>query len=102
MHLMLGTRPDLSFAIGQVCRHVQGPTDDHRRAGRHVMCYVKTNIRNNLTFKRNNDLTLRAYVDADWAGDTIDSKSTTGYAICLGETPILWSSVKQKCVAKSS
>ncbi|PKU67074.1 Retrovirus-related Pol polyprotein from transposon TNT 1-94 [Dendrobium catenatum] len=48
------------------------------------------------------DLQLRSYSDADWAGDSSDRKSTTGFCTFLGMTPISWSVKKQITVAKSS
>ena len=42
---------------------------------------------------------LSGYADADWAGDTADRKSTSGYFYKLGEVPESWSSKKQVSVA---
>ena len=42
---------------------------------------------------------MRAYVDADFAGDISTRKSTTGFIICLGKTPIYWRSKLQTSVA---
>eukprot|EP00253_Pinus_taeda_P010620 PITA_10620 len=40
--------------------------------------------------------------DSDWAGDNIDRKSTSGYSLSLGSSPICWSSKKQAAIALSS
>ena len=48
------------------------------------------------------DLQLIGYVDADWAGDKTDRKSTSGYLFKLGEGVISWLSKKQGSVALSS
>ena len=40
--------------------------------------------------------------DADWASDTIDRKSISGYSFFFQGSLISWSSVKQKAIALSS
>ncbi|KFD63196.1 hypothetical protein M514_08359 [Trichuris suis] len=45
---------------------------------------------------------LKCYVDADWARDKTDRKSTTGFVFKLGNSVIAWSSRKQSVVALSS
>ena len=42
------------------------------------------------------------YSDADWAGDTDDRKSTSGYLFQLSGVAVSWSSKKQICVALST
>lgn len=44
-------------------------------------------------------LALTAFVDADWAGDHIDRRSTTGFAIFLGSNLVSWCAKKQPTVA---
>ena len=41
-------------------------------------------------------------LDSDWAGDSTDRKSTSGYVFILAEGPISWSSKKQSAIALSS
>jgi len=38
---------------------------------------------------------IDCYVDADWAGDAMDRKSTTGYVIRMYENVIYWKTRKQ-------
>lgn len=42
------------------------------------------------------------YTNSDWAGDSIDRKSTSGYVLKLGSGPICWSRKKQYFIALSS
>ena len=56
-----------------------------------------------LRFKINDKVDiLKCYVDADWAGDCVDRKSTTEYIIKLYGKVIHWKSRKQGSVTKSS
>ncbi|CAJ2637857.1 unnamed protein product [Trifolium pratense] len=55
-----------------------------------------------LLFPSSSSLELCAYSDADWAGDPIDRKSTTGFCIFLGDSLISWKSKKQDIVSRSS
>eukprot|EP00253_Pinus_taeda_P023871 PITA_23871 len=53
-------------------------------------------------YEANCSLNLFTFTDSDWAGDTIDRKSTSGYVLSLGSGPICWSSKKQAAIALSS
>uniref|UniRef100_A0A2N9F1D9 Reverse transcriptase Ty1/copia-type domain-containing protein n=1 Tax=Fagus sylvatica TaxID=28930 RepID=A0A2N9F1D9_FAGSY len=43
---------------------------------------------------------IKGFIDADFAGDTDDRKSTSGYVFLFGGTAVSWLSKKQGCVAK--
>lgn len=45
---------------------------------------------------------LSGYVDADWASDVNDRRSTSGFVFMLGGAAISWESKKQTSVALSS
>lgn len=40
--------------------------------------------------------------DADWASNKDDRRSISGFCIKYGNSPILWKSIKQSCVALST
>lgn len=45
---------------------------------------------------------LEAYIDSDWAGFSLTTKSTTGCVITLNFSPVIWKCVGQTVVAISS
>jgi len=56
-----------------------------------------------ITFVRQkSDLSVVGYVDADYAGDLNDKRSTTGYVFTLAGGPICWKSMIQSIVAMST
>ncbi|XP_043504537.1 uncharacterized protein LOC122525681 [Polistes fuscatus] len=63
----------------------------------------KLGFKRSLTYKRNvNAEVMDCFVDADWAGDRSDRKSTTGFLIRLFGNVIYWKVRKQDSVTKSS
>lgn len=65
------------------------------------MRFLKATIAHSLCFRKG-PFTLTAYLDADWAGDIDDRRSTSGYAVFFGPNLISWNAKKQLTVSKSS
>ena len=55
-----------------------------------------------IVYSKNANENLKGYSDADWAGDSIDRRSTSGYIFCMNGGPVSWKSQKQKSVALST
>ena len=47
------------------------------------------------------DLQLKAFSDADWAGDPNDRRFITGLVVFLGNNSISWFSKKQQTISRS-
>ena len=95
------TRPNLNFAVNQVCQFMHSPTNTHLVAAKKILRYLKGTLTHGLLF-RLSSLTLQAYADADWTGNPNDRRSTLSYVVFLGLTPITWVSKKQSIVSRSS
>ncbi|CAN6701669.1 unnamed protein product [Malus baccata var. baccata] len=71
------TRPDIAYSVNQVCQFMQAPLDSHFVAVKRILRYLKGTLGWGICF-RPGSLDLKAYTDADWAGDPNDRRSTTG------------------------
>ena len=96
------TRPDISYAVHQVSQYLSAPRSTHYAAVLRILRYLKGTLFHGLFYSAQSPLTLRAFSDADWAGDPTDRRSTTGYCFLLGSSLISWRSKKQTHVARSS
>ena len=101
-YMAVGTRPDLAYVVGILCRYMDKPTGTHWNIVNKVLRYLKGTPDIGITFNARKELHLIGYSDSDWAGDKFDRKSTTGYCFMLNGSPICWSSKKQLTVALSS
>ncbi|KFD60147.1 LOW QUALITY PROTEIN: hypothetical protein M514_27675 [Trichuris suis] len=102
LYLATVSRPDIAMAVGLLCRRVEAPTEREWKSVKRVMRYLATTIDRKLHLSSGNEMELQCYVDAEWAGDKTDRKSTSGYVFKLGKSPVAWSSRKQSLVALSS
>jgi hypothetical protein len=101
MYLMLGTRPDLAYTVAALGQHSACPGTDHQRALDRAFHYHRATSDWKLTFQRGapNGTVLKGFVDADWASDVNDRKSTSGFVFMLAGGAVSWGSKKQSAVA---
>jgi len=100
MYLAVTTRPDLTHAVQHLSQFSIQPGPEHMSALKHVFHYLHGTITLGITFRGTGDLHM--YSDSNWASDTIDCHSITGYISYFGSAPISWSSRKQPTVALST
>ena len=74
------TRPDLSFAVNSLCQHMQNPTFAHMIAAKRVLRYVRGTLSYGILFQPS-PMHLTVFTDADWAGNPVDRRSTTGFLV---------------------
>lgn len=96
------TRPDITFAVHLLSQFMHKPTSIHMQATKRVLRYLKTNPSQGILLPSSSTATLTAYCDSDWAGRPYSRRSTTGFCIMLGQSPISWRFKKQSVVARSS
>jgi Reverse transcriptase (RNA-dependent DNA polymerase) len=104
MYPMLGTRPNLTYTVAALGRHNATPGTVHLQSLDRIFRYLHKTSSLCLIFWHGvlNSTTLHSFVDADWASDINDQKSTSGFVFMLGGGAISWGSKKQGSVALSS
>ncbi|RVW82645.1 Retrovirus-related Pol polyprotein from transposon RE1 [Vitis vinifera] len=96
------TRPDIAYAVSVVSQFMHCPSENHMSAVMQILRYLKSSPGKGLRFSKNDHLRVEGYTDADWAGNIMDRKSTSGYFTFVGGNLVTWRSKKQKVVALSS
>jgi hypothetical protein len=96
------TRPDLSYALSVLNKYYTNPGKEHFAGAKRVLRYIKGTLDKGITLGRSEDLTLRGYSDADFAGEFDGRRSTGGYVFFLGDSCISWSTRRQHRVSQSS
>ncbi|KAL0641299.1 hypothetical protein Bca4012_102867 [Brassica carinata] len=79
------TRPDICFAVNQVSQHMQAPKVHHWKMVDRILRYLSGTSGQGVWMGCNGDEVV-GYCDADWAGDRVDRRSTTGYCTFIGGT----------------
>ncbi|XP_068990370.1 copia protein isoform X2 [Neodiprion pinetum] len=102
-HISTKTRPDAEHSVNYLSRYQNEYNETHWKYAMRVLKYLYLTKNLKLNYNRNkNSEIIDCFVDADWAGDIIDRKSTSGYVIRLFGNVIDWKSRKQKGVTKAS
>ena len=96
------TRPDITPAVSILCRYTSKPNQVHCICLKRILRYLQGTKSFALRISAEEDDVLIAFCDADWAGDRVDRRSTTGVLLQLGQSTNIWKSVKQNTVALST
>ncbi|GJU12064.1 ribonuclease H-like domain-containing protein [Tanacetum coccineum] len=96
------TRPDISYAIQQVCLYMHDPREPYFLALKRILRYVRGTLDYALQLFSSSTTDLVAYSDADWAGCPTTRRSTSGYCVFFSNNLLLWSSKRQSTLSHSS
>nr|GEW33910.1 hypothetical protein [Tanacetum cinerariifolium] len=78
------------------------PKVSHLPAVKRIFRYLKGQSKLGLWYPRDSPFDLESFLDSDYAGASLDKKSTTGCFLFLGKRPISWQCKKQTLVANST
>jgi hypothetical protein len=99
---LVNTKPDICYAVNALSQFMSRPRQIHWVTAKHVLRYLRGTVGYGLRYASSIDMRLQGYVDSNWAGSTIDKKSTFGCCFNLGSAMVSWCSRKQTSVALST
>ena len=81
---LTASRPDIMFSVGLCARFQSNPKESHLSAVKRILRYISGTKNLGLWYPKGSHLDLLSFSDADWAGCSIDRKSTSGTCHFLG------------------
>ncbi|GJY73484.1 hypothetical protein Tco_0477915 [Tanacetum coccineum] len=96
------SRPDIMFVLCACARYQVNPKVSHLHAVKRIFRYLKGQPKLGLWYPKDSPFDLVAYTNSDYAGASLDRKSTTGGCQLLGCRLISWQCKKQTVVANST
>ncbi|GJS21047.1 putative ribonuclease H-like domain-containing protein [Tanacetum coccineum] len=75
---LTSSRPNIMFAVCACTRYQVNPTVSHLHAVKRIFRYLKGQPKLGLWYPKDSPFDLVAYTDSDYAGASLDRKSTTG------------------------
>ncbi|GJU08052.1 uncharacterized mitochondrial protein-like protein [Tanacetum coccineum] len=75
---LTSSRPDIMFAVCTCARYQVNPKVSHFHAVKRIFRYLKGQPKLGLWYLKDSPFDLVAYTDSDYAGASLDMKSTTG------------------------
>ena len=120
------SRPDIAYAVGSCCMHMQNPGLKHWKAALRVLAYLVHTAEYKLTYRKTKKFELIAFdeikqalsqkrgfevpkdgymyqlMDAAYADDPDTRRSTTGQVTMLAGGAVSWNSKRQPTVALST
>ena len=102
LYLMIGTRPDIAYAVTQLARMSANPSQEHLDRALYICRYLVGTRDYSLLYNGTTGKGIIACTDSDWAQDVNTAHSQTGFYLKMADGVFLWNSHLQKTTAVSS
>nr|GEY00843.1 uncharacterized mitochondrial protein AtMg00810-like [Tanacetum cinerariifolium] len=99
---LTSSRHDIMFVVCAYARFQVNPKISHLQAMKRIFRYLKGQSKLGIWYPKDSPFDLVAYTDSDYAGVSLDRKSTIGCCQFLRCMLILWQCKKQTVVANST
>ncbi|GJX81975.1 uncharacterized mitochondrial protein-like protein [Tanacetum coccineum] len=87
---LISSRPNIMFTVCACARYQVNPKVSHLHAVKRIFRYLKGQPKLDLWYPKDSPFDLVAYTDSDYAGVSLDKKSTIGLCQFLGCRLISW------------
>ncbi|CAA6655700.1 unnamed protein product [Spirodela intermedia] len=94
---LIHTRPNISYVVSILSQFMHQPKECHLHAAYRVLHYLKGTPGKGVLFKRSGKVEFEMFTDVDYAGSTIDRRSTSGHLTFVGGKLVTWRSKKTEC-----
>jgi hypothetical protein len=109
LYVATTTRPDITYAVGMLCRALDNPSEKHLQGAETLLSYLAGTSTVGVTWNSTNTFELSARYsplknglvslsDSDWS----TGKSISGFVLFMGGGPIVWASKRQPVTSLSS
>ena len=103
LYLAVATCPNISYAVGVLCRFIDNPGHLHWVMAKRLLQYLKGTVDLKLMYSLSSSPDwFTTYSGADLSGNPDNSQSTGGFMICVGGGAVQWGSRLQPHVLLSS
>ncbi|WJX25005.1 hypothetical protein P8452_14083 [Trifolium repens] len=99
---LTASRPDILYSVCLCARFQSDPREPHLTVVKRIFRYLKGTTNLGLLYKKSLDSKLVGFCYADYAGDKIERKSTSGNCQFMSENIISWASKRHTTIALST
>jgi hypothetical protein len=99
---LLQSRPDIGYAVKELCRHNNKNGTEHAEYRKRIIRYLKRTRDQGLVLRGGQNLQLAVWSDSGWAECKDTRKCTSGMVVTLGSSVIYSKSYTQPTIATSS
>jgi hypothetical protein len=86
LQYLIFTRPNIAYAVQQVCLHMHDPREPHLTAMKRILRYLRGTLDFGLLLRRSSTTELRVYTNVDWAGCPDMRRSTSSYVMFVSRS----------------
>nr|XP_016478101.1 PREDICTED: uncharacterized mitochondrial protein AtMg00810-like [Nicotiana tabacum] len=101
-NFLTNTRLDIAYSVKHLSQFMDDPREPHLKAAFHLLRYLKGDPNLGIFLSKDQDYTIRAYCDSDWAACPDSRKFMSDCLVLMGSSPVSWKSKNQDTNSLSS